>query len=259
MKSENRKKAFEIYKKNNGNISNQQLANILNLKISTIETWKSRDKWKALLKRKVGAPVGNQNSIGNRGGAPVGNQNARTHGFNSKLLTANSYNVYQDIKGAGMMEFLETNILILEANIIMAQKTLYVKDRNDHTKEIVRKSKNMVEYKVQFAHDKVISALNATSLAMNRLANMIVSYIELSHKNWDLIEEEQRIKVELLKTELKIINESLSKNKDADITIDEVITKSLPNITFLDEYRKLKKDKRSRQEFINDYIDKISV
>lgn len=116
-----------------------------------------------------------------------------------------------------------------------------------------------MEYKIQFAHDKVISALNATSLAMNRLANMIVSYIELSHKNWDLIEEEQRIKVELLKTELKIINESLSKNKDADITIDEVITKSLPNITFLDEYRKLKKDKRSRQEFINDYIDKISV
>lgn len=207
----------------------------------------------------MGAPVGNQNSIGNRGGAPIGNQNARTHGFNSKLLTTNSYNVYQDIKGVGMMEFLETNILMLEANIIMAQKTLYVKDRNDHTKEIVKKSKNTVEYKIQFAHDKVISVLNATSLAMNRLANMIVSYIELSHKNWDLIEEEQRIKVELLKTELKIINESLSKNKDADITIDEVITKSLPNITFLDEYRNLKKDKRSRQEFINDYIDKISV
>lgn len=40
-----------------------------------------------------------------------------------------------------MMEFLETNILMLEANIIMAQKTLYVKDRNDHTKEIVKKVK----------------------------------------------------------------------------------------------------------------------
>ncbi|WP_418658231.1 phage terminase small subunit-related protein, partial [Clostridioides difficile] len=96
MKSENRKKAFEIYKKNNGNISNQQLANILNLKISTIETWKSRDKWKVQLKRKVGAPIGNKNAIGNRGGATKGNQNARIHGFNSKLLTANSYNVYQD-------------------------------------------------------------------------------------------------------------------------------------------------------------------
>ncbi|MCC0728369.1 hypothetical protein KGF51_18430 [Clostridioides sp. ZZV14-6045] len=47
------------------------------------------------------------------------------------------------------------------------------------------------------------------------------------------MEEEQRVKVELLRTELKVINESLSKNKDSDITIDEVVTKSLPNITFL--------------------------
>lgn len=35
-------------------------------------------------KRKRGAPIGNQNALGNRGGAPIGNQNARKLGIYSR-------------------------------------------------------------------------------------------------------------------------------------------------------------------------------
>ena len=35
-------------------------------------------------KRKRGAPIGNQNALGNKGGAPIGNQNARKLGIYSR-------------------------------------------------------------------------------------------------------------------------------------------------------------------------------
>lgn len=38
----------------------------------------------SVAKRKRGAPIGNQNALGNRGGAPIGNQNARKLGIYSR-------------------------------------------------------------------------------------------------------------------------------------------------------------------------------
>ncbi|WLR50043.1 phage terminase small subunit [Bacillus tianshenii] len=83
----NRDKAFELFKEHNGNITNRKIAEILGEKEKTISSWKSRDKWNAVLqkndcstankrKRKGGAPKGNKNAKGNNGGAPKGNKNA---------------------------------------------------------------------------------------------------------------------------------------------------------------------------------------
>lgn len=255
----NREKAFKIFKKSKGKIKNSEIANMLGVKVTTVETWKSRDKWK-LKYNKVGAPYGNTNAKGNSGGAPLGNHNARTHGLYSRRLK-NNYDIYKDMKDMDMLEMLQTNILILEANLIYSQKVLFVEDKNDHTVEVVKKTKNTTEYKIQFAHEKQIKALNAWSNASNALVNMIDKYIKLSNTPWNLIEEEQRLKVELLRTELEIITNALNKKRDKEeeIQIGDVITKVIPNVTFLNEYKKLKKDKRSEEEFIQYYINKLVI
>lgn len=253
----NREKAFIIYKKAKGKIKNSEIANILGVKVTTIETWKSKDKWK-LKYNKVGAPYGNTNAKGNRGGAPIGNHNARSHGLYSRRLKDN-YDIYKDMKNREMLDILQDNILILQANLLCSQKVLFVKNKNDHTVEVIKRTKNTTEYKIQFAHEKQIRALNAWSNASNALANMIDKYIKLSNTPWYLIEEEQRLKIELLRNELEVITNTLNKKKDKEeeIQIGDVITKIIPNITFLHEYKKLKKDKRSEEEFIKYYADKL--
>lgn len=46
VRSPNRDKAFEIYKEHNGEITNREIANILDTPEKTISGWKVKDKWK---------------------------------------------------------------------------------------------------------------------------------------------------------------------------------------------------------------------
>ncbi|MUK89142.1 terminase [Ornithinibacillus sp. L9] len=47
-----RDKAFEIWKQQNGDISNREIANKLDVPEKTISAWKSRDKWNVVLQKK---------------------------------------------------------------------------------------------------------------------------------------------------------------------------------------------------------------
>ncbi|HHK0761681.1 TPA: phage terminase small subunit [Enterococcus hirae] len=89
-----RDEAFELFKKSNGTITNREISEKLSVPEKTISAWKSRDKWNEVLQKdecstannhcsttnKGGAPIGNQNAIGNKGNSraspPVGNKNA---------------------------------------------------------------------------------------------------------------------------------------------------------------------------------------
>ncbi|MGJ0741473.1 phage terminase small subunit [Enterococcus casseliflavus] len=82
-----RDKAFELFKKSNGTVTNREIAKQLDVPEKTISAWKSRDKWNAVLQKdecsttnKGGAPPGNQNAKGNRGNSraspPPRNKNA---------------------------------------------------------------------------------------------------------------------------------------------------------------------------------------
>lgn len=80
-RSPNRGKAHEIYKEHGGNITNREIASILDEDEKVIAVWKSRDKWNVVqqspesctTKRKGGQPA-NRNAVGN--GAPKQNKNA---------------------------------------------------------------------------------------------------------------------------------------------------------------------------------------
>lgn len=53
VRSPNRDKAFEIYKEHNGEITNREIANILDTPEKTISGWKVKDKWKDKWKDKL--------------------------------------------------------------------------------------------------------------------------------------------------------------------------------------------------------------
>ena len=50
-----REKAFKLFKKNNGNITSQKIADTLGVKLSQVKYWRSKDKWKEIVSIAVSA------------------------------------------------------------------------------------------------------------------------------------------------------------------------------------------------------------
>ncbi|MCD1023483.1 phage terminase small subunit [Enterococcus sp. SMC-9] len=103
-----RDQALKIFIERNGEVSNRELASFLDVPEKTISAWKFKDKWKDKLNgvlqsnerstpknkgstsNKSGAPLGNQNAVGNKGNAkasaPAGNKNAVTTGEHESIF-----------------------------------------------------------------------------------------------------------------------------------------------------------------------------
>lgn len=221
----NRDKAFEIYKYKAGNIKPTKIAEILNEKVTNIRSWKSSDEWdnKLGINKKVGAPKGNQNALGHKGGPPKGNQNNRKHGFYSKHLPAQVYNIFEEIDNMDTLDILWTNIKVKFANILRAQKIMYVKNSKDHIKELVKETKGKVnsrEFEMQFAWDRQERLLKAESTAMKDLSRMIKDYEDILHKNWDLVSEEQKLRIEKLKGEVNHLKKDDYDESELTIVVD---------------------------------------
>ena len=151
-----------------------------------------------------GAPFGNSNAIGNvGGGAPVFNKNAETHGFFSKYLPNETFELVEEIQEKTPLDILLEQITIQYAAIIRAQKIMYVKDKNEMIKEL-KKHKDTefgeeVEYEFQFAWDRQATFLNAQSRAMSELRSSIKQAYILINENPELASEEQKEKIRFLK------------------------------------------------------------
>jgi len=213
-KSPNREKAFEIYREHDGNISSKEIAELLGEKINNINSWRIKDNWKNY--KKGGAPKGNKNAIGNKGGAPKGNQHAYKYGWYSKYYPVKVRSLVKETieSGATPLEILWAEIVTLEVNIIRAQKIMHVKNNRDHTrvlkKHSISRSGESKEWVIQFAWDKYAKFLDSQSRAMARLSSMLKQYDEMLNANWDLLTQEQKLRVELLKA--KIDKENNNKN-----------------------------------------------
>ena len=218
VRSPNRDKAFEIYKEHDGKIANREIANILGVSEKTISGWKVKDKWNyklnGVLQKKIrstpnkrGGQPNNKNAVGNTGGGPPKeNKNAETHGFFSKYLPEDTFNIIQEIEVKNPIDILWENIKIQYAAIIRAQKIMYVKSQQDHTKELVKETigekADTNEWEIQYSWDKQANFLNAQSRAMKTLEGMIKQYDELLNKNWTLVTEEQKTRIEVLKSKV---------------------------------------------------------
>lgn len=208
----NRDKAFEIYKQHDGKIDLVEIASQLNLSPGTIRGWKSKDKWESLLngtlqkntersKRKRGGQPGNTNASG----GPHGNKKAEKYGFFSKYLPEETISIIQEMP-EDPLDILWDQIQIAYAAIIRAQQIMYVRDRDDMTTTKIEERSGGAswgeKWEVQQAWDKQGNFLQAQARAQKTLEGMISRYEDLLHKNWELTTEEQRARIEVLRTKL---------------------------------------------------------
>lgn len=198
------------------------IAKELDIPEGTIRSWKNRDKWiNATLqenkcnvaKKKGGGQPGNKNSVGHKSSSPPGNKNAEKHGFFSRYLPEDTFNIIKEIEQKDPLDILWENIQIQYAAIIRAQNIMNVANQNDHTKELVKETRgdksDTEEWEIQYSWDKQATFLQAQSRAMKTLESMIKNYDEMLHKNWNLATEEQKARISKLKAEV----EGLEKDK----------------------------------------------
>ncbi|WP_436871284.1 phage terminase small subunit [Bacillus safensis] len=192
----------------------KDLAEKYGVSINTIKSWKKRHGWE----RKKGAPKeksvhtkkggqpGNKNAVGNSGGAPARNQNAKTHGFYSKHMPAEAFEIMQDIQEFSPVDLLWEQIQIQFTAIVRAQKIMFVENKEEMIKEL-KKKKSVVsdsadieeeEYEFQFAWDRHATFLNAQSRAMSELRGLIKQFDNIAHET-----DERRLKLEQMRLNIE--------------------------------------------------------
>lgn len=237
----NRDTAFEIYKDHSGNITNREIAKILNEDEKVIAVWKSRDKWNVVQQsstccttRRRGGQLGNKNAKGHGGTGPPKNKNAEKHGFFSRYLPEETFSIIQEIQQKSQLDILWENIQIAYAAIIRAQQIMYVRDRKDMTTTKVqhKDGENVIEerWEVQQAWDKQATFLKAQARAQAELRSLIKQYDEILHKNWDMVTEEQRNRIKLLKVQTEKMQGDIGNGKEiVDDWVAAVIQKEENN------------------------------
>ncbi|MDA1972904.1 phage terminase small subunit [Bacillus cereus] len=217
----------------------------------TVGGWKSKDGWIDKLngvlhknerstpkkdteysKKKPGAPKGNKNAVNNRGGAKKGNKNAvgnsggaaplrngnaATHGLYRKYLPQEIYDLKEELKEAvnnDSLSIIWDSIMLQYTQIIHAQRIMFVRDKEEITKELRKKklteSGFEEEWEIQFAWDKQASFLNAQSKAMSTLVTLIEKYDRLANT------EEQKLRIEKLKKEIASIKVDGDTNQNTE-------------------------------------------
>lgn len=206
----NRDKAFEIYSENNGNIELVEIAERLGVSAGTVRGWKSKDKWEPKIKGTFqkkntersknprGAPKGSKNALGH--GAPKGNTNALKHGLFAKYLPQEVYEIAQELSDKQPIDILWENITLTYANLLHAQRILFVQDVEDSNTFVTSEGKAGVGYEHHTAWDKQGKALAAIARAQSELKGMIKTYDELTRS--PLVTEEQRLRIDNLKAQL---------------------------------------------------------
>ena len=222
---ENWELAYEDYKKG---LKRKEIAEKYNVSINTVKSWKTRHwnkmdkKEGAPPKKKKGAPLGNKNATG-----PPGNKHAEKHGFFSKWLPEETQQIIGEMP-TNEIDTLWMNIQLQFAAIIRAQKLMYVHDQHDKTIEkIEEKDGNVVgeRWEVQQAWDKQATFLSAQSRAMKTLESMIKQYNDMLHKNWDMVTEEQKERVNLIRAQINAVS---AKTNETDTEEGVMIVNDLP-------------------------------
>lgn len=235
--------AMELYKKG---LKLVDIAEELGIPQGTIRRWKSTYDWDAKRSdkngersdiKKGGAPIGNKNAsrhgaprenknaVGH--GAPLYNKNAERHGLYAKYLPEECFDFFQAIDQMNPIDMLWDQIKVKYINLMRSQSIMYVKDKEDTTKELKRQKESdsawEKEYEIQFAWDKQANLLNAQSKATASLLQMIKQYDEMIHKNWVTVTEEQRARIDLMKANIDKIGGTGKEDELADDWLDEVL------------------------------------
>ena len=190
-----------------------EIARRLELPEGTVRRWKCTYKWDAAPEaersppkkpnaRKRGAQPGNKNSKG----GPPGNKKAAKFGFFSRHLPGETLEIFQELEEASPLDMRWDQIRLYYAAILRAQKIAYVKDAEDKTVEKIEDrsgAESLGEaWEVQQAWDKQANFMKAQARAQAELRSMIKQYDEMLHKDWAAATEEQKARLQLIKSRL---------------------------------------------------------
>lgn len=187
----------------------KEIAEKYGVTLNTVKSWKTRYTWsrdgvhtkeKSVHTKKKGGQPGNSNAKGH--GPPKHNQNAKTHGFFSKFLPAETLEIMEQMNELTPADLIWDQIQIQFAAIIRAQQIMFVTDKDEMIKELKKEkesygkdsSSSETEWEFQFAWDRHANFLNAQSRAMSELRSLIRQFDELAH-----IDDERRMKMEQMR------------------------------------------------------------
>lgn len=195
-----KKKVQNLYEKG---VSFKEISAQYKVPAKTVKRWADKYKWfsekcpekMSKTKRKV-----DKICIGK-----LQNTNAVKHGLFSKYLPAETLELVGTIEKMSPLDILWENICLKYAAIIRSQKLMYVEDANDCTKRITLEGE-AIAYQYTEAYEKQASFLIAQSRAMGTLMSLIKQYDELCRSS--LATDEQRLRIEKLKTEIARTRES---------------------------------------------------
>ncbi|MFA1820567.1 phage terminase small subunit [Virgibacillus oceani] len=215
------------------------LAEKHNVKLGTLKSRKSREKWsrdatkKDATKQKVATPQKNQRyKPGSRKGAgnpnPVKkfterNSAAVKHGLFSRYIPKETLEIMDMLNKEDPADLIWDQIQIQYAAIIRAQEIMFVEDKGEIIKEVKKEKEfssesgggSETEWEFQFAWDRQASFLNAQSRAISELRTSIKQFLEMAHDD-----DERRLKLELMQANIdksKAEAEKLSKEQGEDI------------------------------------------
>ena len=186
-----------------------EIARQLEVPEGTVRRWKCTHDWdgkkserseKKTSARKRGGQPGNRNRA-----APKGNRRAEKFGFYNKYLPEETLEIFGEIAEADPLDLLWDQIRFSYTAIVRAQKIAYVKDQQDKTIErIEEKDGNVIgeRWEVQQAWDKQANFMKAQSRAMDTLRGLIKQYTEMLQERGETATEEQKLRLELLRSKL---------------------------------------------------------
>lgn len=186
-----------------------EIARQLEVPEGTVRRWKCTHDWdgkkserseKKTSVRKRGGQPGNRNRA-----APKGNRRAEKFGFYNKYLPEETLEIFGEIAEADPLDLLWDQIRFSYTAIVRAQKIAYVKDQQDKTIErIEEKDGNVIgeRWEVQQAWDKQANFMKAQARAMDTLRGLIKQYTEMLQERGETATEEQKLRLELLRSKL---------------------------------------------------------
>lgn len=197
----------------------KDIAEKYNISLNTLKSWIKRYKWS---KDKMRTPKVHpkQNEIQKKS-ALNKNTNAVKHGLFAKYLPKETLELVGAIETMSPLDILWENICLKYAAIIRSQQIMYVKDTNDATKRITVDGSETTVYQYKEAYEKQASFLIAQSRAMGTLMSLIKQYDELCRSS--LATDEQRLRIEKLKTEI-------AKTRESDNPAKVEIVDNVPNM-----------------------------
>ncbi|SCI51891.1 phage terminase small subunit [Intestinibacter bartlettii] len=223
-RSPSRDKALEIYKQHNGNITNREIASMLNEDEKVIAVWKSRDKWNKVVQQSEQSCTTNKidakktrkaskkaNSRLKKESYPLqarpNNKNAVTTGEFESIF----FDTLEDdeIKLVDSIEIEKRNLLIHEIQL------LTVRERRMLKRIAVLKNKEITlkSYKTGIEKD-ADTDLKEFETALNQIQNIEEALTRVQEKKQKAIDllhkfdvDEAKLDLEVMKTELAILKQ----------------------------------------------------